>query len=258
MSYLFEFPIYISFLIFVGIGISICLLGCLFIYIFTHYTKNDAHSIPIAAFISTIATAWALSLGFVAADIWSINIKADQAASEERSAISQLLGMASPDILNSRKLSSLLSEYSTVVSQDEWIKYKNTQPLQSVEVVLQKIRGEIVNISKTDIPFPVTLKLMHDFDQLQNARNERLSIGSASVDMSKWYLLFSLTILTTITIVSIHADRKRAAIKAVILYSITASLCIWILTMSASPYQGVGKNKPHHLLFQNERTDDLN
>lgn len=40
------------------------------------------------------------------------------------------------------------------------------------------------------------------------------------------------------TIASVHADRKRAGIKALIIYAITSTFCVWILAIHANPYQG--------------------
>lgn len=160
MSYIFELPLYFSFLVFVCIGIFIYFIGYFFVHIFSLHANHDPSSIPIGAFIGTIATAWALSLGFVAADIWSINSKADQATNEERSSISRLYGLASPDILNSEKLIASLLEYSHLVSKNEWLEQRNTLPMSAVETVLQEIRREIVSLSKTDIPFPIIFKIL--------------------------------------------------------------------------------------------------
>lgn len=125
--------------------------------------------------------------------------------------------------------------------------------MHSVEVALQNIRREIVKLAKTDIPSPIISQLVHDFDELQDARNTRLSVGSTSVDMYKWYLLFSLTILTIITIAATHADRVSAAIKAMVIYSITAAFCLWILAIHANPYQGIERLEPS-LLFTNQKS----
>jgi len=252
MSYIFELSVYVSFITFAVLGLGIYFIGRLALHILSNHAKHDILSIPIGAFVSTIATAWALSLGFVAADIWTANGKADQATSEERSSISRLIGSASPDILNAPELAATLVEYRSAVVKDEWLGNSNVLPAHAVEAALQNIRREIVNLAKTDIPSPIISQLVHDFDELQDARNTRLSVGSTSVDMYKWYLLFFLTILTIITIASTHADRSRAGVKAMIIYSITAAFCLWILAIHANPYQGIERLEPS-LLFTSQK-----
>ncbi|MCL7996853.1 hypothetical protein M8994_01180 [Brucella sp. 21LCYQ03] len=228
------------------------MIGRTALYILFKHASHDILSIPIGAFIGTIATAWALSLGFVAADIWTANSKADQATSEERSSISRLIGTSSPDILDEPGLRSALIQYREAVVKDEWLKNNNIEPAAPVEMALQNIRREIVNLARTDIPSPIISQIIHDFDELQDARNTRLSVGSTSVDMYKWYLLLFLTILTAITIAATHADRVVAGIKALIIYATTASFCLWILAIHANPYQGIERIEPS-LLFTNHK-----
>ncbi len=73
MTYIFELPIYLSFTAFAVLGIVFYAVGRFALDMLSKHAASDVLSIPIGAFISTIATAWALSLGFVAADIWSVN-----------------------------------------------------------------------------------------------------------------------------------------------------------------------------------------
>jgi len=252
MSLIFELSVYASFIVFLLLGIGIYAIGRIALHVLSRHASHDVLSIPIGAFISTIATAWALSLGFVAADIWTANSKADQATSEERSSISRLIGAASPDILNVPGLRSALVEYRDAVVKDEWLKNSNIEPAAPVEIALQNIRRQIVDLARTDIPTPIISQLVHDFDELQDARNTRLSVGSTSIDMYKWYLLLFLTILTAITIAATHADRVVAGVKALIIYSTTAAFCLWILAIHANPYQGIERIEPS-LLFTNHK-----
>lgn len=248
MSYIFELPVILSFFIILIGGGVLYLIGYAALHILSNHARHDILSIPIGTFIGTIATAWALSLGFVAADIWLVNSKADQALIAEKSSITRLLGSASLDVLNSPALEGLVLDYRRLVIEDEWVDNKNMKPSYTVDMVLQKIRTEIFILSKTDIPAPMISKIINDFDELQDARNIRLSIGITSVDINKWYLLIALTILTIITIASVHADRRRAGIKAIIIYVITSIFCLWILAIHANPYQGADPLKGSLLL----------
>ncbi|MFD1199427.1 DUF4239 domain-containing protein [Brucella gallinifaecis] len=254
MRLIFELPVYSSFIVFSLLGFGIYFIGRLALYLLSKHAKNDILSIPIGTFISTIATAWALSLGFVAADIWSENSKADQATTQERSSIYRLIGAASPKILDLPELRNTLIEYREAVINDEWLKHNNIAPSPTVETVLQKIRRQIVDLARTDIPAPIISQLVHDFDELQDARNSRLSVGSASIDTYKWCLLLFLTVLTAITIATTHADRVVAGIKALIIYATTAAFCLWILAIHANPYQGLERIEPSHLFTNNNPT----
>lgn len=252
MPYIFSLPADFSFLVFFLLGGVFFLIGRFTLYILSTYATHDALSVPIGAFIGTISTAWALSLGFFAADIWIVNAKATQAANEERSAIARMIGSASPNVLNAPKLSKLMVEYRKVVVENEWGANKNVVPSNEVDFVLQKIRKKILTLSKSSIPAPIITQLINDFDELQDSRNSRLSVGAASVDMYKWYLLISLTILTLVTIAAAHGDRTRAGVKALVIYSITSSFCLWILAIHANPYQGADPLMPNFLVVKIE------
>jgi len=252
MTALFGLSVYMSLIAFTALGAAFYLLGRGMLNIFARYANNNPLSIPIGAFIGTVATAWALSLGFIAADIWTVGSKADQATSDERSAIVRLVGIANSPAINAPRLRDAVIQYRTTVINDEWSKNINLRPAASVEEALQHIRNEILAMGKSEIPAPIITHLLNDFDILQNSRNMRLAVGTTSVDAYKWYLVLLLTIMTIMTIASTHADRIRAGSVAIFIYSFSATLCLWILAIHANPYQGLEKLEPTLLLTENK------
>lgn len=207
-------------------------------------------TMPVAAFVGTVATAWALALGFAAADVWSINGAAAQAAYAERSSISRLEGMARPEALNDPRLLAALQQYRGTVSDVEWMQGFNRLPVQEVETALQQLRILIIELARTGIPDPIMAQIVQDFDELQDARNTRLALGSSSINNYKWYLVLCLTMLTSIVIASVHADRPKAGRKALSIYATTAVISMWILAIHAQPYSGVGHLSPKALREQ--------
>lgn len=251
MTVLFDLPVYLSFIAFALMGVAFFLFGRLMLYVLAKHEENNPLSIPIGAFIGTVATAWALALGFVAADIWAVASKADQATTDERSAIVRLVGIANSPEIGAIALGEAVIQYRAAVINDEWTKNVNQRPALSVEEGLQNIRNQILALGKRDIPAPIITHLLIDFDILQNSRNMRLAVGTTSVDAYKWYLVLSLTIMTIMTISSTHADRIRAGSMALFIYIFSATLCLWILAIHANPYQGLEKLDPTLLLSEN-------
>ncbi len=101
-------------------------------------------------------------------------------------------------------------------------------------------------------PAPIVTQLVNDFDELQDARNDRLAVASSSVDEYKWYLVVALTFLTAAAIAATHADRPQAGKQALLLYSLAASISLWILAIHANPYTGAGQIEPT-LLYSSQR-----
>jgi hypothetical protein len=194
-------------------------------------------TIPVATFMGTITTAWALALGFAAADVWTVRSQAEHTASAERSSISRLMGMAGPDALNLNALMDGLVSYRVAVQEGEWGTSANQQPVDDVDQALQSIRLAIIRMTET-VPAPLIASLTQDFDELQDARNMRLAIGSSSVNEYKWYLVFFLTFLSLVAIASVHADRPRAGRSALAIFSVAATVSLWILALHANPYAG--------------------
>lgn len=252
MELLSQLSLPMLFVLFTGFGLVFYLVGSLALRLMSRHAARDGLSIPQPAYLGTIATAWALSLGFIAADIWTVNARADQATSMERSAIVHMLRSSEPDVLDSSKLTEAVSAYRRQVATKEWLAGKNVLPDETVEVALHDISGEIARLARSDAPSSLLGQLIHDFNDLQEARNLRLSVGNTSVDYYKWYLVFFLTLLTAVTIASTHADRPRAGARALAIYAITASMSLWILAIHANPYAGLEQLHPS-LLFTNQK-----
>ncbi|MBN9027522.1 MAG: hypothetical protein J0H20_18460 [Rhizobiales bacterium] len=255
-----EFATHLSvpmlFVLFTAFGLAFYGIGRVALHFLSGHAIRDVGSIPQSAFLGTIATAWALSLGFIAADIWAVNSRADQATSMERSAIARLLRSAEVDILDSSKLAAGIIAYRQEVASKEWLQDKNEKPDDQVETILHDLRGEVATLARGKAPASLVSQVMTDFNDLQDARNLRLAVGNTSIDYYKWYLVMFLTVLTAVTIAATHADRTRAGRRALAIYAITASMSLWILAIHANPYDGLEALDPS-LLFTNQKNASI-
>lgn len=197
---------------------------------------SEVRYLPVPPFFTAITTAWGLSLGFVAADLWTLHAHAEQAASAERSSISRLVGMAAPEALDLPDLHAALAAYSVAVRDSEW--GKGEAPAPAVENALQAMRLALVGLARDTEPTPLVEKMAQDFDELQDARNARLALGIGSISTYKWYLVMALTVLALIAIAAAHGDRPPAGRISLGIFSATAVVCLWIVAMHANPYAG--------------------
>ncbi|AQZ51136.1 DUF4239 domain-containing protein [Martelella mediterranea] len=247
MSYFLNLALVPSILLFLVFGLALFTMTYWVLCLFARFARTDALVIPLGAFIGTIATSWALSLGFVAADIWTLHAKADQELTSERSAINRLIGNAEAEVLNRPDLEAAMEFYREKVISDEWGANGNLHPAASVEQALQKIRIIIMDIAEGDAPAPIINQTVAIFNDLQETRDVRLAIASTTVNQYKWYMLLTLTILTSLTIAVTHADRTRAGSIAIFLYVLAATTSLWLLTVHASPYAGIETIEPSGL-----------
>lgn len=238
MSAIFSFSAFPLLLVAIAFGLTSFVIALAALAYFRGMAGRNAATVPVATFIGTVATAWALALGFAAADVWAIRAKAEQAASEERSAIGRLAGMARPEALDASDLLQGLSQYRTAFLEKEWGASGNQDPAPEVEDALQAIRLAIIALANSGVPEALVAKMTQDFDELQDARNKRLAIGETSVSEYKWYLVLFLTVLSMIAIAAVHADRPPAGRNALVIFATAAVVSLWILALHADPYRG--------------------
>lgn len=233
---------------FMVFAVMLFLFGAMSLRRFMRQAQTDSNTMPIPVFLSTLATTWALVFGFVASDIWSVNSQAVQAASAERSSLSRLLGMTQVDALNDGLLHKQLTLYRSSVAQLEWGRDLNAVPNSQVEQALQSIRmGLLARADAGYTPDTITARMMDDFDELQDARNERLAIGASSINVDKWSFLIVFSLLVQLAVAAIHADRLQGGRKAVCWYAIMVAMSLYVLALHVNPYTGVSGVHPQIL-----------
>ncbi|MFD2649117.1 hypothetical protein ACFSX5_15110 [Devosia albogilva] len=217
--------------------VLLCLMvGLATLFMLTRHGAQPATAMPVPPFIGVIAAAWALALGFAAADIWTLGGQADRAASAERSSIARLAGASAPEALDLPDMSEAIRRYAEAVARTEWGENLNHAPHPEVDAALQDIRIDLIAAAASNVPDAIGGKLVQDFDELQDARNARLAIGQSLVDESKWYLVAVLTLMTMIAMVFVHLDRPRGAARALVIFAAVAVSSLWVLALHVHPY----------------------
>lgn len=241
MAQIFGLHPFWLFVLFAVFGVVAQLVGLAGLAFFSRNAPVPTRAIPVPNFAATITTAWALSLGFAAADIWNANSQARLAAAEERSAIARIAGIAGPTMLDQPEMIVSLRAYKDAVRDREWGQDRNAQPDRQADLAVEAIRTQIVILALDGTPDSLIAKMTDDFDQLQDARSARLALGQGPRTDYKWYLVLFLTFLSQIALASVHADRPRGGHRAIAIFSIAAAFSLWILALHANPYVGAAR-----------------
>lgn len=241
MDFVFAASPASMFAMFAAFGIATYAVSLGFLTFLRRDGPPGSQSLPVPNFAASITTAWALALGFAAADIWSVNAKAQAAASEERSAISRIVGVGAMQALDRPDLVAALRAYKDAVETWEWRRERNAEPSVEVDRALEGIRVILVQMALGGVPEALIAKIAEDFDQLQDARGVRLAIGGGPISQYKWYLVLFLTVLSQFALASVHADRPLGGRRALIIFTVAATVSLWILALHANPYVGVAK-----------------
>lgn len=242
MHYFFSLHPALLFVFFLVFGVFLYAVGAVCLRRFMRKAQDDEAHLPLPVMLSAMATTWSLAFGFTASDIWSLNNHASQVASAERSSLSRLLGITHADALNDEHLNHQLKTYRNLVVGVEWGRDLNRVPNSEVEQILQALRvGLLENSLLGATPNEIMAQMVNDFDELQDARNERLAIGSSHINYYKWYFLLALSVLVQIAMSAIHADRLQGGRKAALMYAVMVSASLYILVLHSNPYAGAAK-----------------
>jgi hypothetical protein len=241
MAQIFGLHPFWLFVVFAVLGVVSQLVGLAALALFSRNAPVPARAIPVPNFAATITTAWALSLGFAAADIWNANSQARLAAGEERSAIARIAGIAGPQMLDRPEMIVSLRAYKDAVREREWGQDRNARPDGEADRAVEAIRTQIVLLALDGMPDSLIAKMTDDFDQLQDARSARLALGQGPRTDYKWYLVIFLTFLSQIALSSVHADRPRGGRRAIAIFTVAAAFSLWILALHANPYVGAAR-----------------
>jgi hypothetical protein len=180
MAQIFGLHPFWLFVVFAVLGVVSQLVGLAALALFSRNAPVPARAIPVPNFAATITTAWALSLGFAAADIWNANSQARLAAGEERSAIARIAGIAGPQMLDRPEMIVSLRAYKDAVREREWGQDRNARPDGEADRAVEAIRTQIVLLALDGMPDSLIAKMTDDFDQLQDARSARLALGQGA------------------------------------------------------------------------------
>ena len=225
--------LFLAILLFVTVGTSAAML---LLYGLRRVFKATTMAVPVATFLSVVATAWALALGFAAADVWTLRAEADKAAFAERSSVMRMIGMAEADALDIPELREAIVEYVDLVTRVEWGADLNSTPYVAVDETLQAVRLTIIDLARSEAPPTLVSKAVIDFDELQDARNARLGVGESVVDEAKWYLVIILTVMSMVAIAACHLDRPAAGFNALWIYGVVVVASLWVLGTHINPY----------------------
>lgn len=225
--------LFLAILLFVTVGTSAAML---LLYGLRRVFKATTMAVPVATFLSVVATAWALALGFAAADVWTLRAEADKAAFAERSSVMRMIGMAEADALDIPELREAIVEYVDLVTRVEWGADLNSTPYVAVDETLQAVRLTIIDLARSEAPPTLVSKAVIDFDELQDARNARLGVGESVVDEAKWYLVIILTVMSMVAIAACHLDRPAAGFNALWIYGVVVVASLWVLGIHINPY----------------------
>ena len=194
--------------------------------------------LPVGPAFVPVTTVFALFFSFLAADIWTQQRTAIDAASKEVTAVMRLSELMAPAALDAPRVAPLLAAYRHAVSTEEWGVYFNHQASPGAALALRELRLQGVHLSRDGAPAVMVTQWFKAVDELEDARLRRLFIGSDHTDNNQWWVVLVLAFFAYIMIAAAHLDRPPAGRLVLTVFSIATTLALWQLAMHTNPYNG--------------------
>lgn len=199
-------------------------------------TRHPDQWMPVAGFFMAISVIFALFLAFHASDIWLHRRDAERAFIQGGSAVKRLDELTGPAQLNAPDARAAVRRYVVAVRDDEWGRSRNHSQSERAEQAFRDLQLAIMRLIPT-VPGPTGGQLYALLNDFARYRSDRLWIGRNHTDFSSWLGVLILGFLTHISVASVHFDRLRAGVVALLLTALATTLAYWTLGVVDDPYR---------------------
>lgn len=182
-------------------------------------------------------------IAFMAAAAWQNTTDANTALNNERMALKKLYFMPVQSEELRIKTNDCLDRYITLVHDEEWGRYNNKKRLKAIDDILDSSMQAHFIHNGPNSP------AVHFIDEISKARDTRIYLGEKA-DFNyiiKWTIIYLLIVVCCFNICIINRAKKKAAIVALVIFSICNTLAISSVSLYVHPYKGPRALKPDML-----------
>lgn len=238
LDYLFDLSALAQFAIFLIYGGAVFGTGSLLLDFLHRRYVNQPKLLPVAPAFQVLTVLFALLVGFLGADIWSQQRQAVEAAFKEEISLQRLYDLADPDALNEPEARPMLAQYRAAVVDKEWGLRLNHTADSAVSADLLALRLLGPKMAQAQKPAVLTAEWVRSVNELAEARQRRLMIGSDSTDNSQWSVVLVLTFFAAAALAACHMDRPPAGRLVLLLFAVGVAVVLWQLARHTNPYNG--------------------
>lgn len=242
-DYLFGLSPLTQFAIFAVHGLVVFGLSFGLLKLFNARSKQVTQWMPVAPFFAAISMIFALFLAFHAAEIWSHKRDAERAFLQARSAIRSFSQLTGPEQLNMPEATAALRRYVVAVNDEEWTKHRNKKASDKAEDALHDLQALAVRIAR-DTPGSAAARAFFLVNEIAKTRSDRLWIGQNHTELTTWFAVLLIGLMTHFAVASVHLDRPRAGALALALLAASTTIAYWSISVVDDPYRYLDKLDP--------------
>ena len=212
----------------------------------------------VPPFLALPAIMFAFLMGFMSAESWQNYSHGRAALINETAAVMRILSVPmEPEVFQTRSNAYVKSYLESVVNE-EWVaKYnessslKAQEALKNIEINIWQAHAACADVASKQTSCTgsvATSALIKAVDDLQIARQERLSLGYQGTKSMKWLLGIMLGFISAISVVAVHKHNQKTGVIALILFCISMWITFSMVTLYINPYKWTQTLKPVPLI----------
>ena len=185
-------------------------------------------------------------MGFMSSESWQNVSHARTALINESAAISRLMNVPIQPPDYQLRTDALLESYLETSLEDEWKGSHNEFSSPRVDTLINQLELNIWAAHQLCEPHRQpdtctgsieTTALIKAVDDLRNAREQRLSFGYEDGVNYRWILVILLALVSAVSIAAVHAQNRKTAAIALVLYCLSLWFALGMVTLHINPYK---------------------
>ena len=198
-----------------------------------------------------LALVFGLMVGFLAADVWSNSASAQQAVSQEASALRSvdLLDRAFP-AADQRRMDLLVTRHIDRAVEHEWPTMADQNATLLVAPPELAAALQLALALPADDPGRVVAQreIVASLEAALDARRQRVIISASAVNSAKWTGVVGLGIITLIAIACVHSANRRTTAVAMTLFASAIVVSLLMIGVQDRPFAGPYRVEPTPLI----------
>lgn len=206
--------------------------------------RLSAYQGAVAPFIMVPMSIFALSSALLGVSVWDHFQGNAKAINHEAQAISAYITLLQSLPLEGR--SALVEDakaYAKSALDEEWeIIARERHPNTATAERLQKLIRDTVSLAiENKLPSFLQTSLLQSAQNINNARNARLSILNDEPDTIRWVSNILLGVMVLLSVALVHLDKPKPMMATLILSTVSICIVLSLVGMTVNPFSGMLK-----------------
>lgn len=190
-------------------------------------------------FINIIGVLFALTLAFLANDTWSAHDRATTAVYREADSLQAVVSLTRglPSPLHDELIEGVRT-YARAAVEVEWPLLAKRRSGAEAGAALDRLLSLVARPELGAALGPaVHAQVLGRVTEVREARDQRIGLSQTHVNPLKWLGMAFLGFVTMLSVAAVHVRNPKAALAAILLFSLAAAPTAAIVLVQGNPFQ---------------------